>query len=137
MTALAEVYAGDRLFVRSEELVKRPADEFQREQVRNAAMREDLDLEFHWEAIPRRGRRHKVNYSGAALSLEMDRMADSRELTLMLTMMQRCSSLEAGPSWQMFSSLGQKPSGLFSHELVVGVRSSSCSIARRPAPWEG
>lgn len=43
--------------------------------------------------------------------------------TLKLTMMQRSYSLEAGPSWQMISSLGQEPSEPFSRGVRIDVRS--------------
>lgn len=54
MSALAKVPSSDSLFMRSEKLVERSADEFQGEQVIDTAMRKDFDLEFHREAIPRR-----------------------------------------------------------------------------------
>lgn len=49
MPALAEVVASDRLLVRSEKLVERPAHELQEEQVSDTAMRKDLYLELHGE----------------------------------------------------------------------------------------
>ena len=60
MAALAEILPNNLVFVGGKELVEGLADKLEREEVDDAAMGEDDNLDLDWEA-PRGGRRMGLN----------------------------------------------------------------------------
>lgn len=56
MTALTEVLSGDPVLLGVKELEEGSADKFQGQEIGDAAIGEDLDLELDGEKVPRRGR---------------------------------------------------------------------------------